>query len=240
MRVVIAEDQALLREGLARLFEDGGHEVVATLGDAEKLLPTVRGQHSDLVVVDVRMPPTFTDEGARAARAIKDHHPEVGVLVLSQHIETEHAVTLVALGGFGYLLKDRVLEVGEFLATAARVANGGSALDPQVVASLVSPVAGGALARLSDRERAVLDLMAQGLTNVGIANRLVVSERTVEAHVRHILLKLDIPAREDDHRRVLAVLAYLQGMGDRSSTRPSPRSIDAASAAIPDKRPWLR
>ena len=186
------------------------------------------------------MPPAFTDEGARAARAIKEQHPEVGVLVLSQHIETEHAVTLVALSGFGYLLKDRVLEVGEFLATAARVANGGSALDPQVVASLVSPVAGGALARLSDRERAVLDLMAQGLTNVGIANRLVVSERTVEAHVRHILLKLDIPAREDDHLRVLAVLAYLQGMGDRSSTRPSPRSIDAASAAIPDKRPWLR
>lgn len=148
MRVVIAEDQALLREGLARLFEDGRHEVVATLGDAEHLLPTVGRQHPDLVVVDIRMPPTFTDEGARAARAIKEHHPEVGVLVLSQHIETEHAVTLVALGGFGYLLKDRVLEVGEFLATAERVANGGSALDPQVVASLVSPVAGGPLARL--------------------------------------------------------------------------------------------
>ena len=240
MRVVIAEDQALLREGLARLFEDGGHEVVATLGDAEHLLPTVGRRHPDLVVVDIRMPPTFTDEGARAARAIKEHHPEVGVLVLSQHIETEHAVTLVALGGFGYLLKDRVLEVGEFLATAARVANGGSALDPQVVASLVSPVAGGPLGRLSERERAVLDLMAQGLTNVGIANRLVVSERTVEAHVRHILLKLDIPEREDDHRRVLAVLAYLQGMRDRSLTRPSAGSNDAAPTAVSEKRSGLR
>ena len=157
------------------------------------------------------MPPTFTDEGARAARTIKEQHPSVGVLVLSQHIETTHAVSLVAQGGFGYLLKDRVLEVDEFLATAERVAAGGSALDPTVVASLVSPTDLGPVGRLSERERGVLALMAQGLTNTGIANRLVVSERTVEAHVRHILTKLDLPESEDGHRRVLAVLAYLNG-----------------------------
>ncbi len=211
MRVVIAEDQALLREGLARLFQDGGHHVVATLGDADQLLDTVEREQPDLAVVDIRMPPTFTDEGARAAREIKQRHPGVGVLVLSQHIETTHAVNLVALGGFGYLLKDRVLEVGEFLATAERIAAGGSALDPTVVANLVSPTDRGPIGRLSERERGVLELMAQGLTNAGIAHRLVVSERTVEAHVRHILTKLDINEREDGHRRVLAVLAHLNG-----------------------------
>ncbi len=211
MRVVIAEDQALLREGLARLFQDGGHEVIATLGDADQLAATVARDQPDLVVVDIRMPPTFTDEGARSARAIKEQHPNVGVLVLSQHIETAHAVDLVTLGGFGYLLKDRVLEVSEFLATAERVAAGGSALDPAVVASLVLPVEDGPVGRLSARERGVLELMAQGLTNAGIANRLVVSERTVEAHIRHILTKLDIPESDDAHRRVLAVLAYLNG-----------------------------
>lgn len=211
MRVVIAEDQALLREGLARLFRDGGHDVVATLDDADQLLATVERERPDLAVVDIRMPPSFTDEGARAARMIKQQHPSVGVLVLSQHIETAHAVNLVALGGFGYLLKDRVLEVGEFLATAERVAAGGSALDPMVVANLVSPIDGGHAGRLSERERGVLELMAQGLTNAGIANLLVVSERTVEAHVRHILTKLDIAESEDGHRRVLAVLAYLNG-----------------------------
>jgi DNA-binding NarL/FixJ family response regulator len=157
------------------------------------------------------MPPTFTDEGAPAASSIKQLHPGVGVLLLSQHIETAHAVNLVALGGFGYLLKDRVLEVGEFLATAERVAPGGSALDPMVVANLVAPAESGPVGRLSERERGVLELMAQGLTNAAIANRLVVSERTVEAHVRHILTKLDITDSEDGHRRVLAVLAYLTG-----------------------------
>jgi DNA-binding NarL/FixJ family response regulator len=209
MRVVIAEDQALLREGLARLFQDGGHHVVATLRDADRLLATIAHEQPDLAVVDIRMPPTFTDEGARAARTIKQQHPAVGVLLLSQHIETGHAVNLVALGGFGYLLKDRVLEVGEFLATAERIAAGGSALDSTVVTSLVAPVDSGPLGRLSERERNVLELMAQGLTNAGIANRLVVSERTVEAHVRHILTKLDITDNDDGHRRVLAVLAYL-------------------------------
>jgi DNA-binding NarL/FixJ family response regulator len=209
MRVVIAEDQALLREGLARLFRDGGHDVIATLADANDVLETLRRTRPDLVVLDIRMPPTFTDD---AARAIKDQLPDVGVLVLSQHIETMHAVTLVTHRGFGYLLKDRVLEVGEFLATAERVAAGGSALDPAVVATLVAPANGGPAERLSERERGVLQLMAEGLTNSGIASRLVVSERTVEAHVRHILTKLDIPETDDAHRRVIAVLTYLDSV----------------------------
>jgi DNA-binding NarL/FixJ family response regulator len=211
VRVVIAEDQVLLREGLGRLFADGGHEVAASFGDAEQVLREVAEHAPDLVVIDVRMPPTFTDEGARAARELKDAHPDVGVLVLSQHIETVHAVSLVALGGFGYLLKDRVLDVGEFLSTAERVARGGSALDPQVVARLVSPYdEQSALAQLSAREREVLELVAQGLTNTGIARRLYLSERTVEAHVRHVLMKLDLPEGEDGHRRVLAVLTHLE------------------------------
>jgi DNA-binding NarL/FixJ family response regulator len=210
MRVVIAEDQALLREGLAHLFRDAGHEVVASHADAERLLSAVTGHRPELVVVDVRMPPTFTDEGTRAAAEIKERHPEVGVLVLSQHIEAAHAVALAGLGGFGYLLKDRVLEVEAFLDAAQRVADGGSALDPQVVARLLSP--GGeddGLEELTDREREVLRLMAEGLTNAGIAKRLYLSERTVEAHVRHVLMKLDLPAGDDLHRRVLAVLVQL-------------------------------
>jgi DNA-binding NarL/FixJ family response regulator len=206
---VIAEDQVLLREGLGRLFEDAGHEVVASLGDARHLLATVAGRRPDLVVIDVRMPPTFTDEGARAAADVKQEHPEIGVLVLSQHIETEHAVGLVRLGGFGYLLKDRVLEVSDFLDAAGRVAAGGSALDPQVVARLVSPGRDDRLGGLSEREQQVLELMAEGLTNAAIGKRLYLSERTVEAHVRHVLMKLDIPQSEDGHRRVLAVLAHL-------------------------------
>ncbi len=211
MRVVISEDQVLLREGLGRLFADGGHEVVASMGDAEHLLPAVAGHRPDLVVVDIRMPPSFTDEGARAAREIKQAYPEVGVLVLSQHIETTHAVELVSLGGFGYLLKDRVLDVSEFLDAAHRVAAGGSALDPQVVARLLSPSdRGGQLTELSEREREVLELMAEGLTNSGIAKRLYLSERTVEAHVRHVLMKLELPEGDDGHRRVLAVLAHLR------------------------------
>ena len=212
MRVVIAEDQVLLREGLGRLFEDAGHEVVASLGNADALPLAITEHHPDLVVLDIRMPPTFTEEGARAAREIKQTHPELGVLLLSQHIETTHAVELVALGGFGYLLKDRVLKVGEFLAAAERIAQGGSALDPKVVASLVSGRGDdNPLADLTEREREVLELMAEGLTNAGIAKRFYLSERTVEAHVRHLLMKLGIPAGEDGHRRVLAVLAQLRG-----------------------------
>lgn len=216
MRVVIVEDQVLLREGLARLFADGGHVVVATLGDAARLDEILTRDQPDLVVIDVRMPPTYTDEGARAAREVKDRHPDVGVLVLSQHIETTHAVELVSRAGFGYLLKDRVLEVGEFLATAQRITDGGSALDPKVVARLVAPAEGSPLTRLSERERQVLELMAEGLTNTAIAQRLVLSERTVEAHVRHVLLRLDIPEAGDGHRRVLAVLAHLRAVHDWS------------------------
>ena len=215
MRVVIVEDQVLLRAGLERLFADGGHEVVATHGDATHLLATVTGHRPDLVVLDIRMPPTFTDEGARAAKAVKEAHPDIGVLVLSQHVETSHVVDLVPLGGFGYLLKDRVLEVQEFLSAADRVARGGSALDPQVVGQLVTPAGNGALSELSEREREILKLMAEGLTNTGIAKRLFVSERTVEAHVRHLLSKLDIPQTEDGHRRVLAVLAHLSAARDQ-------------------------
>jgi DNA-binding NarL/FixJ family response regulator len=210
LRVVIAEDQVLLREGLGRLFEDGGHQVVASFGDAEGLLPAIAEHDLDLVVLDIRMPPSFTDEGARAAKEIKETHPDLGVLVLSQHIETSHALALVTLGGFGYLLKDRVLEIGEFLAAAERVAQGGSALDPKVVATLVaSQGEDDPLAKLSEREREVLELMAEGLTNTGIAKRLYLSERTVEAHVRHVLMKLNIPESEEAHRRVLAVLTHL-------------------------------
>ena len=213
MRVVIAEDQVLLREGLGRLFADGGHEVVASRGDARDLVATVAGHRPDLVVVDIRMPPTFTDEGARAAYEIKRNDPEVGVLVLSQHIETSHAIELVTLGGFGYLLKDRVLAVGEFLDAAERVARGGSALDPQVVGRLLGQGRHtGALDELSEREREVLELMAEGLTNAGIAERLIVSERTVETHVRNVLTKLNIPDSQNGHRRVLAVLAYVSEM----------------------------
>jgi DNA-binding NarL/FixJ family response regulator len=211
VRVVIAEDTVLLREGLAGLLEDAGEQVVGRAGDAEALLALV-GEHApDLAVVDVRMPPNYDDEGTRAAAEIRRTHPSTGVLVLSQHIETRHIVELVASGGgFGYLLKDRVLDVDDFLDAARRVASGGSALDPKVVATLVAP---GALDELTPREREVLGLMAEGRTNAGIAKRLWLTEKTVETHIRTILMKLGLQTSEDDHRRVLAVLTYLRSQG---------------------------
>jgi DNA-binding NarL/FixJ family response regulator len=215
VRVVIAEDTVLLREGLAGLLEDAGHEVVGRAGDAETLLALV-GEHApDLAVVDVRMPPAYDDEGTRAASEIRRSHPGTAVLVLSQHIETRHIVELVTeSGGFGYLLKDRVLDVDDFLDAARRVSDGGSALDPQVVARLIAePKRRTALDELTPREREVLSLMAEGRTNGGIARRLWLTEKTVETHVRTILMKLGLPACEDDNRRVLAVLAYLQVQG---------------------------
>jgi DNA-binding NarL/FixJ family response regulator len=210
MRVLIAEDQALLREGLASLFADSGHDVVSLIDDCRHVLAAVGAHRPDLVVIDVRMPPSFTDEGTRAAIAIKREHPGIGVLVLSAHIETAHTGDLVTLPGVGYLLKDRVLDVGEFLAAAQRVADGGTALDPEVIRTLLMPAGGdGVLGALSEREQEVLALMAEGLTNGAIARRLVVSARTVETHVRHLLMKLDLPAGDDGHKRVLAVRAYL-------------------------------
>jgi len=210
MRIVIAEDQVLLREGLARLFTDRGHEIAATVGDAQALLTAIDQHHPDLAVIDIRMPPTFTDEGTRAARTIKDTHPGIGLLVLSQHIDTRHAIGLVSEPGFGYLLKDRVLDVTDFLDAAQRVAAGGSALDPHVIAALLATRHDHPIATLSDREREVLALMAEGLNNPAIARRLVVSERTVEGHVRHLLTKLGLAESDDGHRRVLAVLTYLR------------------------------
>lgn len=209
MRVLIAEDQVLLREGLARLFEDAGHEVVAQLGDADGLATQVVEQRPDLVVLDVRMPPSYTDEGAQAAVELKRLHPSLGVLLLSQHVETRHTVHLVEQGAFGYLLKDRVLDVEEFLSAAERVAKGGSALDPHVVGRMVRRSTDPELAELTEREREVLQLMAEGLANAGIAKRMHLSGRTIEAHVRHLLLKLDLFETEDSNRRVLAVLAHL-------------------------------
>jgi DNA-binding NarL/FixJ family response regulator len=211
MRVVIAEDQVLLREGLGRLFEGAGHDVLAAVDNADRLRAAVSEHTPDLAVVDVRMPPSFSDEGIRAAGGIRDAHPEVGVLMLSQHVESAGAVGLVSEGGFGYLLKDRVLDVAEFLEAAERVAAGGSALDPKVVASLVGGEAD-SLEALTEREREVLALMAEGLSNNAIARRLVLTDRTVEGHVRSVLMKLDLPESDESHRRVLAVIAYLRAV----------------------------
>ena len=213
MRIVIAEDTVLLREGLAGLLEDAGNEVLARVGDAEALLAVVAEHQPELAIVDVRMPPTYEDEGARAAVQIRTRYPATAVLVLSQSVETRHAVELVrGGGGFGYLLKDRVLDVDDFLDAARRVAAGGSALDPEVVATLLAPAAGGdPLAALTGREREVLGLMAEGRANAGIAQRLWLTEKTVETHVRSILGKLGLQVSEHDNRRVLAVLAYLRG-----------------------------
>jgi DNA-binding NarL/FixJ family response regulator len=210
MRVIVVEDQALLRDGLVRLFTDKGHEVVGSGGETSGLGELVVTTDPDLVVLDLRMPPTFTDEGATAARSLKANRPDLGVLLLSQHVDRSSVVDLVAKPGFGYLLKDRVFEVDEFLDAAERVARGGSALDPKVVSALISARDDGPLAQLSARELDVLRLMAEGLTNSGIASRLFLSARTVEAHVGNLMTKLDITDSDERHRRVLAVLSYLR------------------------------
>ncbi|MFB7636526.1 LuxR C-terminal-related transcriptional regulator [Streptomyces sp. NPDC056149] len=217
MRVVIAEDSVLLREGLTRLLTDRGHEVVAGVGDGEALVRTVAelagaGTPPDVVVADVRMPPTHTDEGVRAALRLRRDHPEVGVLVLSQYVEEQYATELLAGSsrGIGYLLKDRVAEVREFVDAVVRVAGGGTALDPEVVAQLLGRSRKqDVLAHLTPREREVLGLMAEGRTNSAIARQLVVSDGAVEKHVSNIFLKLGLTPSDGDHRRVLAVLTYL-------------------------------
>ena len=210
MRVAIAEDSVLLRKGLTLLLEEAGHEVVAAAGDGEAFLRAVRETTPDVCVVDVRMPPTFTDEGLRAALIVRDQWPDVGVLVLSQWVEERYATELIAgrSQGVGYLLKDRVADVAEFLDALGRVAAGGSALDPEVVAQLLAR-SRHPLGELTPREREVLALMAEGRTNAAIAAALVVGAGAVEKHINNIFTKLGLAPTERDHRRVLAVLRYL-------------------------------
>jgi DNA-binding NarL/FixJ family response regulator len=219
MRVVIAEDAALLREGLRRLLEDRGHEVVAAVDEPVALVAAVAAHGPDAAIVDVRMPPTFTDEGLRAAIELRRDHPSTGVLVFSQYIETRYATRLLAAGagGVGYLLKDRVADVAEFTDALARVAAGGTALDPEVVSQLLGASLGdrrpgrgtSGLGSLTAREREVLSLMAEGRSNAAIAAELVVSPGAVEKHVAGIFAKLGLPPSDGDNRRVLAVLRYL-------------------------------
>ncbi|WP_425563235.1 response regulator transcription factor [Microbacterium jejuense] len=211
---MIAEDSALFREGLARLLTDAGQDVVGTCGDALGAVELARTLQPDVVVLDIRMPPGGTDDGARAAVAIRDHDPAVGIVLLSQHIEARQAMQLLPRGRFGYLLKDRVLAFDEFLDTLERVRQGGTALDPEVVARLVGArAAEGRLDPLSAREREVLALMAEGLTNAGIAARLWLTERTVESHVTSIFTKLAISPSDTENRRVRAVLTFLDATG---------------------------
>ena len=212
LRVILAEDDVLLREGVASLLLRSGFEVVGQAGDASQLLTMVRDQIPELVVVDIRMPPSHTTEGLDAAHVIRQNFPEVGILVLSAHVEVEHALELLAAGrGIGYLLKSRVTDIDEFIGSLERVAKGGSVVDPALVAELVAARhRDDPLEALSMREQEVLALMAEGRSNAGIARRLWVTEGTVEKHVRSILTKLSLAETDDDHRRVLAVLAYLE------------------------------
>ncbi len=212
MRIVIAEDGVLLREGLARLLVDEGHEVVASVDDALALVEAVERERPDVCIVDVRMPPTFSDEGLRAAIEIRTRWPGTPVLVLSQYVEERYATELLSgeSSGIGYLLKQRVADVRDFLDALARVADGGTALDSEVVGQLLARARRHAHDELTPREREVLALMAEGLSNAGIAQRLVVTEGAVEKHVSSIFIKLGLEPAETDHRRVLAVLRYLE------------------------------
>jgi DNA-binding NarL/FixJ family response regulator len=210
--VVLADDDVLLREGVSSLLERSGFDIVAQAGDGDQLLEAVRDQTPDLAIVDIRMPPTHTTEGLDAARVIRAEQPDIGIVVLSAHIEVEHAKGLLATGhGIGYLLKSRVTDVADFVDAIERVAEGGAVIDPTLVSELVSsPVVDDPLEALTPREREVLELMAEGRSNAGIARRLWVTEGTVEKHVQSILGKLGLrTSDEDDHRRVLAVITYL-------------------------------
>ena len=212
MRIVIAEDAAVIRAGLAEILADRGHEVAAAVGDAEALKTAVAEHTPDVAIVDVRMPPDHTDEGLRAAIAIRRDHPGTGILVFSQYVETRYAADLLRMcsGRVGYLLKDRVANVGEFIDAITRVAAGGTAFDPEVVSGMLNATRhASVLAALTGRERDVLALMAEGRSNSAIADQLVVSERAVEKHISNIFSKLGLPPSDSDHRRVLAVLAYL-------------------------------
>ncbi len=213
MRVVVADDSVLLREGVVRLLQEKGFDVVAQAGDAEDLIRKVNAHKPDVAIVDIRMPPTNTDDGLRAALEIRAAHPETGVLVLSQYVEEGYALDLVgdSAGGVGYLLKDRVADVDRFVDSVKRVAEGGSALDPEVVAQLVGRARrDDPLDELTPREREVLELMAEGRSNNAIATQMTVTERAVEKHVTSIFGKLGLPPAPEDHRRVLAVLAFLR------------------------------
>jgi DNA-binding NarL/FixJ family response regulator len=208
--VVIAEDLALLRDGLTRLLRDNGFEVVAAVADGGALVTSVLLEQPDVAIVDIRLPPTFRDEGVRAALTLRDRSPDTGVLIVSQYIEQAYATELLAdgRGGLGYLLKDRIMDVDDFVAAVRRVGEGGTALDPEVVAQLLSKRK--PLDVLSPRELEVLGLMAEGRSNAAIAKRLVLTVGAVEKHVASILAKLRLPPSSEDHRRVLAVLAYLR------------------------------
>ena len=213
MRVVVADDSLLFREGVVRLLTEQGFEVLGQMDNADDLVRRVGGLKPDVAIVDIRMPPTNTDEGLQAAHEIGERHPEIGVVVLSQYLEASYAMRLLEEGtaGRGYLLKDRVGDLDAFGAAIRRVGEGGSVVDPEVVASLVGRRQGaGLLDELTEREREILALMAEGRSNHGICERLVLSPRTVESHVRTIFQKLDLPPADDDHRRVLAVLTYLR------------------------------
>jgi DNA-binding NarL/FixJ family response regulator len=211
LRAVVADDETLLREGLASLLERSGFTVVGQAGDAVELLALVRDQSPDVVVVDIRMPPTHTTEGLDAALVIRQELPDTGILVLSAHVDVDHAMELLASGrGIGYLLKSRVTDIADFVDTLQRIAKGASVVDPALVAELVSGRRrDDPLAVLSPREIEVLALMAEGRSNAGIARRLWVTEGTVEKHVRSILTKLNLPETDDDHRRVRAVITFL-------------------------------
>jgi DNA-binding NarL/FixJ family response regulator len=216
MRIVIAEDSAVLRAGLCEILKDSGHEVAAAVGDAGALHAAVQAHIPDIAIVDVRMPPTHTDDGLRAAVALRREHPRLGILMFSQYVETRHVAELLSAAargaaGVGYLLKDRVADVDEFIGALARVAAGGTALDPEVVTQMLrTSLRVGALAALTPREHEVLALMAEGRSNAAIADLLVISPRVVEKHIANIFSKLDLHPSGTDHRRVLAVLHYLK------------------------------